>query len=118
MTKLLAACLIAILAGFAIPISAQEKPALRLVQTIPLPGVKGRLDHMGIDLEKKRGVRLRTVPRRYHRRRNSHPSRIRPPFRSRHGTRAHVRSASGWRSRNTISAATAIAVDTVIAKPV
>jgi hypothetical protein len=32
-----------------------EQPAsLRLVQTIPLPGVSGRLDHMAIDLEKKR----------------------------------------------------------------
>jgi hypothetical protein len=24
------------------------------VQTIPLPGVTGRLDHMGVDMEKKR----------------------------------------------------------------
>jgi hypothetical protein len=54
MTKLLAVCFAAILAGLAIPSSAQEKQALRLVQTIPLPGVKGRLDHMGIDLEEKR----------------------------------------------------------------
>jgi hypothetical protein len=46
MTKLLVACFIAILAGFSIPASAQEKPTLRLVQSIPLPGVKGRLDHM------------------------------------------------------------------------
>ena len=54
MTKLLAVCCIALFAGFAIQTSAQEKQALRLVQTIPLPGVKGRLDHMGVDLEKKR----------------------------------------------------------------
>ena len=27
---------------------------LRLVQTTPLPGVKGRLDHMGVDVEQKR----------------------------------------------------------------
>ena len=40
--------------GFAAPASAQEKQALKLVQTIPLPGVRGRLDHMGVDLEKKR----------------------------------------------------------------
>jgi hypothetical protein len=40
--------------GFSVPASAQEKQALRLVQTISLPGVKGRLDHMGVDLEKKR----------------------------------------------------------------
>jgi hypothetical protein len=43
MTKLLAVCFVAILAGFASPASAQEKPTLRLVQTIALPGVKGRL---------------------------------------------------------------------------
>src|SRR5260370_42318423 len=42
-------------AGFAIPTSAQEKPQpLRLTQTVPLPGVKGRLDHIGVDPEKKR----------------------------------------------------------------
>src|SRR6266481_7049193 len=54
MTKLLVACYLAMVVGFAVPASAQEKQALRLVQTIPLPGVKGRLDHMGVDLEKKR----------------------------------------------------------------
>jgi hypothetical protein len=54
MTKLVAACFIAIFVGFATQTSAQEKQALRLVQTIPLPGVKGRLDHMGVDLERKR----------------------------------------------------------------
>src|SRR6201984_3352489 len=54
MTKLLVVGCIAVFAGFADQTSAQEKEALRLVQTIPLPGVKGRLDHMGIDLEKKR----------------------------------------------------------------
>jgi hypothetical protein len=54
MSKLLSLCFIIIVAGFAIPASAQEKQALRRVQTIPLQGVKGRLDHMGIDLEKKR----------------------------------------------------------------
>src|SRR5258706_13008641 len=54
MTKLLALCCLAMVAGFAVPASAQEKQALRLVQTIPLPGVRGRLDHMGVDLEKKR----------------------------------------------------------------
>jgi hypothetical protein len=54
MTKLIALCCIAMFAGFALQTSAQEKQALRLVQTIPLPGVTGRLDHMGVDLEKKR----------------------------------------------------------------
>ena len=54
MTKLVAVCLINLIAGFAIQLFAHERQALRLVQTIPLPGVTGRLDHMGIDLEKKR----------------------------------------------------------------
>src|SRR5580700_4334665 len=56
MTKLFAVCCcIAMFAGFAVPTSAQEQQQpLRLTQTIPLPGVKGRLDHMGVDLEKKR----------------------------------------------------------------
>src|SRR5258708_36524752 len=54
MTKLLAACCLAMVVGFAVPASAQEKPALKLVQTIPLPGVSGRLDHMRVDLEKNR----------------------------------------------------------------
>src|SRR5260221_5460622 len=54
MTKLLAVCCIAVFAGFADQTSAREKEALKLVQTIPLPGVTGRLDHMGVDLEKKR----------------------------------------------------------------
>jgi hypothetical protein len=54
MAKLLAVCCVAVLAGFAVHASAEEKQALRLVQTIPLPGVKGRLDHMGVDLEKER----------------------------------------------------------------
>jgi hypothetical protein len=59
MTKLLAVCCIAMVAGFAVHAPAQEKQALRLVQTIPLPGVKGRLDHMGVDLQNKR---LSSVP--------------------------------------------------------
>jgi hypothetical protein len=54
MTRLLVVCCIAVFAGFADQTSAQEKEALKLVQTIPLPGVTGRLDHMGVDLEKKR----------------------------------------------------------------
>jgi hypothetical protein len=33
---------------------AQDRPTLRQVQTIALPGVGGRLDHMAVDLEKKR----------------------------------------------------------------
>jgi len=33
---------------------SQELQALRLVQTIPLPGVKGRMDHMDADVRGKR----------------------------------------------------------------
>jgi len=54
MRKLLAVCCVAVFAGFAVQTSAQEKQVLKLVQTIPLPGVTRRLDHMGVDLEKKR----------------------------------------------------------------
>lgn len=54
MTKPLALLFIAIIAGFATQGYTQEKQALRLVETIALPGVQGRLDHMGVDLEKKR----------------------------------------------------------------
>ncbi len=54
MTKRLAIWCVALFAGFALLTSGQEKQSLRLVQTIPLPGVKGRLDHMGVDLEQKR----------------------------------------------------------------
>jgi hypothetical protein len=53
MTTLLAISLISI-AGLAIHTSAQEKQALKLVQTITLPGITGRLDHMAVDLENKR----------------------------------------------------------------
>ncbi len=54
MSKLLAIFCAALFGGSAVEMSAQEKQALRPVQTIPLPGVKGRLDHMGVDLEQKR----------------------------------------------------------------
>jgi WD40 repeat protein len=40
-----------------VPVSktkAQEKNALRLVQTIPMPNVKGRIDHMDVDVKGKR----------------------------------------------------------------
>ena len=33
---------------------AQEKECLRLVQTIPIPNVKGRIDHMDVDVKDKR----------------------------------------------------------------
>jgi hypothetical protein len=53
-TYIVLVCFSAMFAGVASQTAAQEKLPLRLVQTIPLPGVTGRLDHMGVDLEKKR----------------------------------------------------------------
>ena len=41
-------------AAFAIQVHSQETAPLRLVQTIPLPGVQGRLDHLGVDTKSKR----------------------------------------------------------------
>jgi hypothetical protein len=54
MLKLVAICCIAACASPAAKASAPMQQAFRLVQTIPLPGVTGRLDHMGVDLETKR----------------------------------------------------------------
>jgi hypothetical protein len=47
-------CCIGLLSAALSPAFGQEKPTLRLVQTIPLSGVNGRLDHMAVDLDKKR----------------------------------------------------------------
>jgi hypothetical protein len=47
-------CCAALLLSWVFPVHAERSPALRLVQTLPLPGVSGRLDHMAVDLEKKR----------------------------------------------------------------
>lgn len=43
-----------LLVGFAPGAEAQALPPLKLVQTIPLPGVPGALDHMGIDVQGQR----------------------------------------------------------------
>lgn len=48
-------CCFAIFTCIAVFGYAQEKQPLKLVETIPLPGVKGRLDHMDTDLD---GTRL------------------------------------------------------------
>lgn len=46
---------ILLFSGFGLANSnAQEKQALRLIQTIPLPNVKGRIDHMDVDTKGKR----------------------------------------------------------------
>jgi hypothetical protein len=54
MKHLIAWCCLGLLCALFIPAHGQDKPTLRLVQTIPLPGVSGRLDHMAIDLAGKR----------------------------------------------------------------
>src|SRR6266403_4418529 len=46
------ACMVGSGAGADTP--EQDKEPLRLVQTIPLPNVKGRLDHMDVDVKRKR----------------------------------------------------------------
>src|SRR5437588_3013552 len=38
----------------AVTMNAQNKDALKLVQTIPLPNVKGRIDHMDVDVKGER----------------------------------------------------------------
>src|SRR2546429_9735216 len=38
----------------AVTMNAQYKEALKLVQTIPMPNVKGRIDHMDVDVKGKR----------------------------------------------------------------
>jgi hypothetical protein len=54
MKHLMALCCAGLLSASVIPAHSQDKPMLRLVQTIPLSGVRGRLDHMAVDLEKNR----------------------------------------------------------------
>src|ERR1700726_2076546 len=47
-------CYVGLLSAALFSAYGQDKPTLRLVQTISLPGVSGRLDHMAVDLEKNR----------------------------------------------------------------
>ena len=56
MDKLLPVCVTALLFVLApaAKIAAQEKEPLKLVQTIPMPNVKGRIDHMDVDVKGKR----------------------------------------------------------------
>jgi DNA-binding beta-propeller fold protein YncE len=53
MKKMYAICL-TLIAAFAIPAHSQAPAPLRLIQTIPLPGISGALDHMGIDVKRQR----------------------------------------------------------------
>jgi hypothetical protein len=54
MIRLQLLCGAVLLFGGLFPVHGEQSSALQPVQTIPLPGVKGRLDHMAVDLEKKR----------------------------------------------------------------
>jgi hypothetical protein len=54
MKHLVTLCCVGMLAAAIVPARGEDKTALRLVQTIPLSGVSGRLDHMAVDLDKKR----------------------------------------------------------------
>src|SRR5258706_10489651 len=40
--------------ALALSIHSQDKPPLKLIQKIPLPNVKGRIDHLDIDVKGKR----------------------------------------------------------------
>ena len=46
--------LLAALVIRAVDVQAQESSALRMVQTIPLPNVEGRIDHMAVDVKGQR----------------------------------------------------------------
>src|SRR5258707_9009520 len=45
---------LALLASWSVQAYAQDHSPLRLVQTIPMPNVKGRIDHMDLDVKGKR----------------------------------------------------------------
>jgi hypothetical protein len=54
MKHLITLCYVGLLSAALMPAQGRDQLTLRLVQTIPLPGVSGRLDHMSVDLEKNR----------------------------------------------------------------
>lgn len=54
MKKLCLLCLLLSAGVFLASIHAQDNASLRLVQTIPMPNVEGRIDHLAVDLAHKR----------------------------------------------------------------
>ena len=46
--------LVAIIIAFPVLVNAQSAGPLQLIQTIPMPNVKGRIDHMDVDVKGKR----------------------------------------------------------------
>src|SRR5437762_811158 len=45
---------VVVFACFVLPAYSQGNPPLKMVQTIPLPGVEGRIDHLSVDLKGQR----------------------------------------------------------------
>jgi len=54
MTSRSSLLLVSLLAAVCIPLYAEDHPALQLVKRVELPGVKGRFDHMAVDVEGQR----------------------------------------------------------------
>jgi DNA-binding beta-propeller fold protein YncE len=52
--KFLSNVLLVALALIGLDVQAEESPPLRMVQTIPLPNVEGRIDHLTVDLKSQR----------------------------------------------------------------
>ena len=52
--KIFSALVLSVLASLNTQTYTQENAPLRLVQTIPMPNVKGRFDHMDVDVKGKR----------------------------------------------------------------
>jgi len=52
--KMFSVLTLTVLASWSTPAYAQDHAPLRLVQTIPMPNVKGRIDHMDVDVKGKR----------------------------------------------------------------
>jgi DNA-binding beta-propeller fold protein YncE len=52
--KMFSVLTLAVLATLSTQAYPQDHAPLRLVQTIPMPNVKGRMDHLGVDIEGKR----------------------------------------------------------------
>jgi hypothetical protein len=52
--KLFSTLILTVLASLSTQAAAQDHAPLRLVQTIPMPNVKGRIDHMDLDIKGKR----------------------------------------------------------------
>jgi hypothetical protein len=47
-------CLVGLLLALPVLANAQSAAPLQLVQTIPMPNVKGRIDHMDVDVKGQR----------------------------------------------------------------